>query len=182
MSRRRATFREQGKMKIAFIGTHGTGKTTLAHETVMMLKKKGIDAGMVTEVARQCPFPIREETTKKSQIWIILNQIIKELEAEEKYEVVVSDRSVLDGYCYLVRKFGRMKVIEDLVKEHLTTYDTLIRVPIEEGFLKEDRARSANKKFQEEVDNQFDRMIDILKVKHVLLENRKSIKEVISTI
>lgn len=169
-------------MKIAFMGTHGTGKTTLAHETVTILKKKGIDAGMVTEVARQCPFPIKEETTKKAQLWIILNQIIKELEAEEKYDVVVSDRSVLDGYCYLVRKFGRIGVIEQLVKEHLKTYNQLIRVPIREGLLKKDKARSANKKFQKEVDEQFDKMTSLLDVNYLPLENRKSIKALILNI
>lgn len=182
MNPKKATFLERVRMKIAFIGTHGTGKTTLAHETVMILKKKGIDAGMVTEVARQCPFPIGEEATKKSQIWIILSQILRELESEEKYDLVVSDRSVLDGYSYLVRKFGRNQMIEDLVKAHLKTYDLLIRVPVKEGFLKEDKARSANKEFQTEVDLQLSKLIRTLRVKTTLLKNRKSIKELISTI
>ncbi|MFW6282422.1 MAG: hypothetical protein ACOC1P_00005, partial [Minisyncoccales bacterium] len=70
-------------MKIAFLGTHGTGKTTLAHDLVTKLKKQGIDAGFLSEIARKCPFPLNEERTKKSQIWIILNQIIAEIEAEE---------------------------------------------------------------------------------------------------
>jgi len=173
---------EEPKMKIAFIGTHGTGKTTIAHETVMMLKKRGIDAGLVSEVARQCPFPINENTTKKSQLWIILSQIIKEMEAEERHDVVVSDRSVLDGYCYLVKKFGRIKAIENLVKEHLRTYDKLIRVPVRGGFLKEDKVRSTDKKFQKEIDEQFDKLIKILQVKQHYLKNNKTIKEIISTI
>lgn len=55
-------------MKIALIGTHGTGKTTLAYDIISKLKKKGIDADFLGEVARICPFPINEQTTKKSQI------------------------------------------------------------------------------------------------------------------
>jgi len=160
-------------MKIAFFGTHGTGKTTLAHELVMKLKKKGVDAGFLGEIARKCPFPLNEETTKKSQIWIILNQIIYELEEEEKYKILVCDRSVLDGYCYYTRKFGRSETIEKLVKEHLKTYDYLIRVPIREGFLKKDKVRSVDKKFQIDVDNQFGKMLKILNIKYIDLKEKE---------
>jgi len=160
-------------MKIAFFGTHGTGKTTLAHELIMGLKKKGADAGFLGEVARKCPFPINEDTTKKSQIWIILNQIIGELEAEGKYKFLICDRSVLDGYCYYIRKFGRKEAIEKLVKEHLKTYDSLIRVPIRKGFLKKDKIRSVNEKFQAEIDNQFDKMLKILKVDYINLNEKE---------
>lgn len=173
---------EEPKMKIAFIGTHGTGKTTIAHETVMMLKKRGIDAGLVSEVARQCPFPINKNTTKKSQLWIILSQIVKEMEAEEIHDIVICDRSVLDGYCYLVRKFERIKVIEELVKEHLKTYDKLIRVPLRGGFLKKDKKRSADKNFQKEVDRQFDILLRELRIKHYNLNDYKTIKEIVSLV
>jgi len=149
-------------MKIAFLGTHGTGKTTLAHELVSKLKKQGVDAGFLSEVARRCPFPLNEDATKKSQIWIILNQIIAEMESEERCGTLVCDRSVLDGYCYYVNKFGRSPVLEALVKEHLKTYTKLIRVPIREGLLREDKVRSTNVKFQRDVDMQFDRFIEIL--------------------
>ena len=33
--------------KIALIGTHGTGKTTLAHELVAKAKKRGVNAKVV---------------------------------------------------------------------------------------------------------------------------------------
>lgn len=151
-------------MKIAFLGTHGTGKTTLAHDLVVSLKKKGIDADFLGEIARKCPFPLNEDTTKKSQIWIILNQIIFEMEMEDKCKVLVCDRSILDDYCYYVNKFGRMPIIENLVIEHLKTYSKLIRVPIREGFLKKDKIRSTNPKFQEDIDKQFDRLIEIFKL------------------
>ena len=154
--------------KIAFIGSHGTGKTTLAHELIVNLKKKGIDVEFSEEVARNCPFPINEETTKKSQIWIILNQIIKELEGEEKADVLISDRSVLDGYCYYMRKFKRSKILEPLVRNHLKTYDLIIYVPIKEGFLKKDKIRTENPKFQKEVDEIIKKMLKEFKVKHIV--------------
>ena len=164
-------------MKIAFMGTHGTGKTTLAHELISKLKKKGIDAGFLGEIARRCPFPINENTTKKSQIWIILNKIIQELEAEEKADVLISDRSILDGYCYYVNKFGRSKILEPLVLEHLKTYSLLIRVPIRRGFLKKDKVRSTNEKFQKEIDTQFNKLLKRLKIKHICLKREESEKD-----
>lgn len=175
-------------MKIAFVGTHGTGKTTLAHELVMKLKKKGVDAGFMSEVARNCPFPINEETTRKSQVWIILSQIIKELEAEKHNDTIVSDRSVLDGYCYYVRKFGRAQFLEELIKVHLKTYDYIIRVPIRKGFLIKDKVRSTDEEFQKDVDKVFDRMLKEFKVKHIVLKemqtssNKQIVESVLGTI
>jgi len=175
-------------MKIAFLGTHGTGKTTLAHELVMNLKKKGVDAGFMSEVARNCPFPINEETTKKSQIWIILNQIIKELEEEGHYEILVSDRSVLDGYCYYVNKFGPADFLEPIIKKHLQTYSYLIRVPIRKGLLTKDKIRSTNKQFQKDVDIQFNRLLKKFKVKHLNLKvledstNKKIIEQILKNL
>ena len=168
-------------MKIAFIGTHGTGKTTLAHELVAQLKKKGTDAGLNTGVARLCPFPIKEDTTKKAQIWIILNQIAREMEDEEKFDVVICDRSAFDGYCYYTSKFGRFDVIENLVREHLKTYDYLIRIPIREGYLKKDKIRSANTEFQNRIDKEFDIMLKEMNVDYIVL-TPKTIKNLVSQI
>jgi len=171
-------------MKIAFLGTHGTGKTTLAHDLVTRLKKRGIDAGILSEVARQCPFPINEDTTKKSQLWIILSQIIKELEAEEKYSVVICDRSVLDGYCYYVNKFGRAKFLEPLILKHLKTYSHLIRVPIRKGLLKKDKIRSTNDDFQKKVDIQFNNLLKKFRIKHSVFNelSEKKDNEIIESV
>ncbi|MFW6233163.1 MAG: hypothetical protein ACOC3Z_00710, partial [Nanoarchaeota archaeon] len=137
----------------------------------------------------KCPFPLNEERTKKSQIWIILNQIIAEIEAEEKYETIVCDRSVLDGYCYYVDKFGRSPVLENLVKEHLKTYTKLIRVPIREGLLKKDKVRSINEKFQKDIDEQFNKFIKLFKLENKIkfikkqkLSNKEIIEKVLNTI
>ena len=176
-------------MKIAFLGTHGTGKTTLAHELVAKFKKQGIDAGFLNEVARRCPFPLNEEATKKSQVWIILSQIIAEMEAEEGCEALVCDRSVLDGYCYYVNKFGRSPVLEALVREHLKTYSRLIRVPIREGLLQKDKVRSTNLKFQKDVDDQFNKFTKLFEledkiqpIKKEKLSDEEIVERVLSTI
>lgn len=157
-------------LKIAFIGTHGTGKTTLAHELVTSMKKNHLDADFLGEIARKCPFPINENTTKKSQLWIILKQILEEIEAEEKTEILVCDRSVLDPYIYYVNKFGRNKAIEGLVLQHLKTYGYLVKVPIREGFLKADKIRSIDENFQKKIDSLIDKFLKSFKIKYLNLE------------
>jgi len=153
--------------KIAFIGTHGSGKTTLAHELVVKLKKKSKNVEFLPEIVRDCPFPVNEGATKKAQLWVLFMQIIKEFEKEEKADFLICDRSILDPYVYYVRKFGRLKFIEPLVINHLKTYDLLIKVPIRENFLINDNFRSIDKKFQKEIDELIDKFLKGMKIKYV---------------
>lgn len=50
-------------MKIAIVGTHGIGKTTLAYQIACEAKKKGKNATVINEIARRCPFPLNDEQT-----------------------------------------------------------------------------------------------------------------------
>jgi len=47
-----------GMIKLAFIGTHGVGKTTLCYDLGALLKKRGLHVDLVKEVARLSPLPI----------------------------------------------------------------------------------------------------------------------------
>lgn len=61
--------------KIAFIGTHGVGKTTLCYGLAARLKARDVSLEIVHEVARRCPLPINEATTVAAQAWILHTQI-----------------------------------------------------------------------------------------------------------
>ena len=41
-------------MKVAFIGTHGVGKTTLCFDLAARMKRLDLSVDIVKEVARQC--------------------------------------------------------------------------------------------------------------------------------
>ena len=111
-------------MKVAFIGSHGVGKTTLCFELAALLKKRDKIVEMVREVARFCPLPINRDTTIAAQSWILHTEIAEELVAEYKAEIVVCDRSVLDNYCYLLQT-GRAPMLEPLVRWWTGTYQLL---------------------------------------------------------
>ena len=117
-------------MKVALIGTHGVGKTTLCFELAARLKRRDVDVEMVREVARRCPLPINRETSLASQSWILHTQMAWELEAEATHALVICDRSVLDNYCYLLNATGPQAAWEPLLERWLATYTLLVKVPL----------------------------------------------------
>jgi nicotinamide riboside kinase len=119
-----------GRAKIAFIGSHGVGKTTLCYGLAARLKRRDVALEIVHEVARRSPLPINEATTVPAQRWILLQQISEELVAAARYPVVVCDRSVLDNYVYLLLASGSDALVEPLVERWLPSYDLLVLVPI----------------------------------------------------
>jgi thymidylate kinase len=141
-------------MKVAFIGTHGVGKTTLCYDLAAGLKKRDLTVELVREVARECPLPINRETTVKAQAWILHTQIAWELVAEAKADVVCCDRAVLDNFCYLKRAATgdpQVDVLEALVRAWTSTYDVLFRVPVV-GDPRFDGVRDTDRLFQREID------------------------------
>lgn len=118
------------RLKIAFIGTHGVGKTTLCYGLAARLKARDVVLDIVHEVARRCPLPINQQTGLASQSWILHTQLAEELVAAARYPVVLCDRSVLDNYVYLLLAAGRQPALETLVDGWMATYDLLVTVPV----------------------------------------------------
>ena len=139
-------------MKLALIGTHGVGKTTLAFETCSLLKKAGYNVDLVTEIARQSPFPVNAATTLEGQLWILHAQIAAELEAERRAPHVICDRAVLDNYCYLVNKFGRQPQLEAWLAWWMESYAILIGVPAFAEGITPDGFRSEDRAFQQRIE------------------------------
>jgi GTPase SAR1 family protein len=135
-------------LKVALIGTHGVGKTTLVYEVCSLLKKAHHNVELVTEIARQSPFPVNAETTLAGQLWILHAQIAAELEASLRAPIVITDRAVLDNYCYLVNKFGRQPHLETWLTWWMAGYSLLIGVPTVEEEIPRDGFRSEDRAFQ----------------------------------
>jgi adenylate kinase family enzyme len=145
-------------MKVALIGSHGVGKTTLSFELAARLKRRNLDVDVVREVARRCPLPINLETTLSAQQWILHTQIVEEIEAAARHDIVVCDRSVLDNYCYLVHAAGSDAALDRLVDRWLPTYDLLVHVPVR-GTPTYDGVRAIDPAFQEQIELLLEGMI-----------------------
>jgi len=139
------------RCKVAFIGSHGVGKTTLCYGLAARLKIRDVAVEVVHEVARRCPLPINEETSVAAQSWILHSQIAEELVAQARYPAVICDRSVLDNYVYLLLAAGRQAALEPLIEAWTRGYDLLVHVPIVEQ-LNPDGIRSASPAFQRAVE------------------------------
>ena len=155
-------------MKIAFIGTHGIGKTTLTYELCTRLKKQDLDVGFIEELARRCPFPINEGTSLEAQTWILTMTITKEIEHTKVYQHIICDRSVLDNYAYLFNKFGHVQALYDLVIYWVRTYDLLVKVPINEQYLRPDGVRSIDRGFQQAIDARIDQLLEETRTPYTL--------------
>lgn len=147
-------------MKIAFIGTHGVGKTTLCFGLAALLKRRGAHVDIVKEVARQSPLPINRQTSLDAQLWILTTQVAEEIRSASQHPWVVCDRSVIDNYAYLARACGRQPAIEPFVDHWMRTYDLLVKVPVLGGELQADGVRDVDVEFVRSIDATVDSLLE----------------------
>ena len=145
-------------MKIALIGTHGVGKTTLCFDLAARLKRLDRGVHLVTEVARDCPLPINRDTTLDAQSWILHTQCAREIAGAAKGDVVVCDRSVLDNYAYLVHAMGHRPELDAWIARWCETYAGLFKVPLWQK-PRFDGTRDTDLAFQSEIDATIDRLV-----------------------
>jgi thymidylate kinase len=144
---------------IAFVGTHGVGKTTLCFDLASRLKRLDLSVDIVKEVARSCPLPINQDTTLDAQSWILHTQIAEEIKASNRFEAVVCDRAVVDNYAYLVHRVGPRSELEPVVRDWLGTYTALFKVPVIEA-PRFDGTRDVSAMFQQEIDELIDDLLE----------------------
>lgn len=141
--------------KVALVGTHGINKTTLAYELAGVLKRGGKTVELLTEIARECPFPLNDQATREAYQWIIARQMQLEIEKTPRAEILVCDRSVLDNFAYYHRRYGHDDPLADSLRAYclawMDTYDLLVRLPVTQP-LTEDGFRSTDESFQHDID------------------------------
>jgi predicted ATPase len=155
-------------VKVAFIGTHGVGKTTLCYDLAAVLKRQGVHVDLVKEVARLSPLPINRQTSIEAQTWILMTQVAEEIRSGAYHEVVVCDRSVLDNYAYMRLACGRQPAYERFVAYWMKTYQLLFKVPIA-GAAPVDGVRDTDEFFMRAIDQIVDRLLSEMRVPHEVL-------------
>jgi thymidylate kinase len=102
-------------MLIGLSGACGTGKTTLTNALAKELKDRGYDVAVVEEVVRDVFKDFQERFGYQSleeiraskhhfrfQFEVLKNQILKENEALDKAEIVLTDRTIYDNLFYTI--------------------------------------------------------------------------------
>lgn len=103
------------KRTIAFSGTHSSGKTTMLNEVKRILDGAGHFVFTCHNVARYCPFKLNKDASYATQEWILDNQIRVDKDGRESdYDVILSERTVLDNiaYAYWLLMNGKITVDE----------------------------------------------------------------------
>lgn len=146
--------------KIAFIGTHGVGKTVLTFSLASRLRMLGLDADVVSENSRRSPFPINEGTTFESQMWILATQWQAELEAIRRCKLLICDRGVVDNYAYMERACGPQTELVPFLERWSRTYDLLFWIPIIDASVVADSMRSTALPFQREIHRRVGELVE----------------------
>ncbi len=140
-------------MRIALSSTHGCGKTSILNK----LKEAYPSFHYVTEVARDCKYPLNEKTSYSTQDFILREQIRRELEKPIN-EIIISDRSTYDNlaYAWYARDEGNISEEKfDELKRYATTwgmlYDHIFYIPIEFE-MEKDGVRSENEDYRKNID------------------------------
>ncbi|QBF26043.1 hypothetical protein EXN22_10150 [Pseudomonas tructae] len=129
---------------LGIAGTHSTGKSTFIETVESQAKARGISVLKISDTATKCQksgFPILEEHTFESTLWILVSVIKAELEAELNAELVLVDRPVLDALGYLeaaLKATGRRISTEErnylygLARFHTDRYTLLLKTKLDE--------------------------------------------------
>ena len=149
------------KLKIALSGAHGTGKSFKVFEFAKdyKLKYPSSKVGIIQENIIDCPLPINKGTTVESQYWIISNQITKEIEYQEKYDIVISDRTVFDPLPYMksVGLITDSNRFLDFLKPFGQSYDVIYLMDYKtNNYVFSDGLRDIDLEFRNKVGEYFD--------------------------
>lgn len=145
--------------KIALIGSHGVGKTTLSYLLASKYKMEGRSVKIVQEVARSCPYPLNDKMSKEACLWIYHEHMKKELEASQKFDMVICDRSCIDSFMYA--RAQKVDMDDDISSCYraacrwMGTYDKIIFVKSNSCLPKNDGFRSTDVDFQQRVEEEF---------------------------
>jgi nicotinamide riboside kinase len=174
-------------MKIAIIGSHSTGKTTILRALVDTLSSKNIPLIIVDELARRCPFPINEATSYEAQAWIQHEQIEEETKQEQASSpetIIICDRSTLDNFAYFKRACPTQDLssFEQQAIAHMTTYDAVFKTTMLDVEAKADGVRSIDQAFRTEIDQAITHLFERHQVPYVALPPTLDVDKHISVI
>lgn len=163
--------------KVAIIGTHGVGKTSLVHFLmgyfIAIHKPVGAVLEAVEELSRTDPtFKKDASTDLESQAKILRYHFQREIEAEQsgRFDILVCDRAI-DNYAYMERACGEQPYYKDLVLKHLAEhpYNLLVKVPITANGITDNKFRATDLEFQLDIDRRIDKFLAENNIPHIVL-------------
>ena len=149
-------------MKIAFTGSHSTGKTTLLNDLITYFDDD-INIKCITEVARKIidkGYPLNQDANVDSYVHYINDQLNEENIHMQGCDLFISDRTLLDPVAYsLVNRQLPRPYIPEYFIEMMTNvwlleqarYDLYVYFPLEFP-LEIDGIRPVDEKYRKDID------------------------------
>src|SRR4051812_14321972 len=138
----------------AFVGAHGTGKTTMFE--YIRARYSGQQIAFIPDVARTCPYKVGIVTSLQGQLWILSEQ----LHQESVVATAVCDKCIIDQYAYFVYWYGRHAGVEAAFTPFLARYHLIIKFPPGPRFLIADNLRPDNLSLQMEIDGIIENLLN----------------------
>lgn len=152
-------------MKIAVAGTHSTGKTTFLTRLRHLLETAGYHVASVADqaaAARDHGFPIMQDQTATTTLWIITTGIAAELAAARRADIVLVDRPVTDALAYHLAAHtwrgepldpSESAFLTDLARHHTPSYHLTYRtIPDPALGIRDDGHRDTDPAYRDLVD------------------------------
>ncbi|MFE1803285.1 AAA family ATPase [Streptomyces sp. NPDC059517] len=165
-------------IRFAICGTHNAGKTTICHEVVSRLMKRGISVAYASEPSRTSRFLAAGTRGSQTQLELFARTIANETEAGRSSSVVICDRSLIDVLAYsdALEKTGLLqeKLILDAMSTFIDSYALTYELFFQIGW-KFDMARSVDplrvdgNEFQEQIQSRIEGHLKRLQIPAVTL-------------
>ena len=144
-------------MKIAVLGSHCTGKSTICKQLSKRFGFKYIPD--VTTEAHHLKFILNENTPPETQFWILSKQLELERNTPTPW---IMEKSLWDNIIYgnfAIKDKTITRVIKEIVKRN-AAYDLVFYCPIEFAIVG-DGIRSLNENFRKTIDKDFRKFLKL---------------------
>jgi nicotinamide riboside kinase len=173
-------------IKIGIIGPPGSGKTTLAAEIFVILKKENFHVEVVPELIK---YKVYQGLNFKRHGFDTVNTW-EQLELEEKvkkgqFDFLICEAPVCNGYFYasFYRKGEESLILRKIAEENINNYDIIIKVKHEEKSKYTQSGRKESFQKSLELSSYIYKEFESLKYNGLVIEyNRTNIKNILRNI
>lgn len=165
-------------MKIAIVGAHGSGKSTIISSVYSELKKDDYRVFVAPEVARSSLYLAANEKTPKMQMDLFGRQISSEMTNSRNCDILLCDRSLFDILMY-TRIFFEEEAegmsyadsMSSFCKAYSHSYDHIFMTSkLYSPELIKDEIRPKNKELQEKAKGKLKDILDEFSVNYTILD------------